>query len=71
MMSIALKLCAARDDCGNAVYLVEHLSRNALAPADDRAATVRLMFGPDHEKLTQVGAWFFGIDSGRRYTLDS
>lgn len=68
MMSIAVKLCAATDECGKAVYLVEHLSRNTLAKSDHRAATLSLMLGPDHEILTPVGVWFFGIDSGKRYT---
>lgn len=70
-MSVAVKLCAATDERGKQVYLVEHQSRCELANTDDRAATRSLMLGPDNERLLPDGAWFLGVHSGKRYKRDS
>jgi len=70
-MAIASRLCPATDHGGKRVYLVEHQSRDAPAMAGAAAETLYLMLGPDHERLAQDGAWFFGEHSGKRYALDA
>ena len=70
---MSIKLRKGTDESGRPIYLIERMtsvrtSLDASLPAVPAPCT---MLGPDHEQLAADGDWFRGVQSGKRYRLET
>jgi hypothetical protein len=70
---MSIKLRKGTDESGRPIYLIERLTsvRTSLDASLPTAAAPCSMLGPDHEQLAVDGDWFRGVQSGKRYRLET
>jgi hypothetical protein len=70
---MSIKLRKGLDEAGRPIYLIERMTslRTSLDASLPAAATPCSMLGPDHEQLAADGEWFRGVQSGKRYRLET
>jgi len=70
---MSIKMRKGNDESGRPVYLIERLAtvRTSLDASLPVAPVLCSMLGPDHEQLAVDGDWFRGVQSGKRYRLET
>lgn len=70
---MSIKLRKGTDETGRPIYLIERVAaaRTSLDAALPSVPAACTMLGPDHEQLAVDGDGFRGVQSGKRYRLES